>query len=176
MFIDFTPFLFVSIPYLYIVLIFFKYYGIKISYARFLLNQITKPRAEAFAQEHNLTTQAVIYKLQHRQLVGKEIEGEWYVFRESEPQYRDVSRLSFPLRMLNAFFVALAGAVLLSVYSVSTTSSFEGGAGLAGMVTFLFAFPSIVIVLLFIKSVKIHKYMAIGSLLLGLFVVLIFNS
>ena len=140
------------------------------------MNKIIKIKAEIFAEEHNLSTEDVIYKLQHRQLVGKEIEGEWYIFSETEPYYRNVEHLSFPLRMLNAFFVGLTGAILLSVYSVSTTSSFEGGAGLAGLFTLLFTFPVVTIIMLFIKSIKIHKFTAIASLLIGLFVILMFNS
>ena len=140
------------------------------------MNKIIKTKAEIFAKENDLSTEDVIYKLQHRQLVGKEIEGEWYVFSETEPYYRNVTTLAFPLRMLNAFFVGLVGAMLLSVYSVSTTSSFEGGAGLAGVFTLLFTFPVIAITMLFIKSVKIHKFTAITSLTIGLFVLLVFNS
>ena len=140
------------------------------------MNKIIKTNAEIFAKEHDLSTEDVIYKLQHRQLVGKEIEGEWYVFSETELHYHDVKELTFSLRMLNAFFVAFAGGTLLSIFSVSTTSSFEGGAGLAGMFSFLFMFPTILIIMLFIKSAKIHKNATTTSLILGVFVILMINS
>ena len=133
------------------------------------MNKIIKIKAEVFAGDHELTTQEVIFKLQHQQLVGKEIEGQWYVFSETEPAYQNVKNLSLFLRILNAFFIALTMGVASAVYAASGVTAMEGAGGYAAVTAFLFAVPITFITMIFIKKTKIHQGLAIASTATWLF-------